>query len=184
MRIRLLFAFTLWLAASPASAAVIARVVAPASVPLGGFFDVELRADLGLPTLGWGLDLGYDPAILQISGAPSLGSDWDAFTAPDGDGLAGVYFPPSGAGLTGDDVLLAVVPFQALALGMVQLSLSATLVDLSEGFALDPEGFDLDVVFQSAQVTVVPEPGSAALTLCGLAALAARRYRAARAPRA
>jgi hypothetical protein len=170
-----------WLAAAPARSAVIARVVAPAQVQLGSAFDIELRADLGQPTLGWGLDLGFDPAALQRSGAPTIGPDWLSATAADGDGLAGIYFPdPGGSGLVGDGVLLAVVRFQALAAGVTQLELSATLADLGEGFALDPEGFD-SVRFEGAQVTVVPEPGTAALLalgLLGLIAFAAQRRRA------
>jgi hypothetical protein len=171
-----------WLAAAPAPAAVIARVVAPAQAQLGTSFDIELRASLSQPTLGWGLDLGFDPALVQRSGAPTIASPWTSVAAADGDGLAGIYFPPAGGvGLSGADVLLAVVRFQAQALGVTQLTLSATISDLGEGFALDPDGFDPSVVFQGAQVTIVPEPHTAALValgLLGLAVLAAQRRRA------
>ena len=172
MRIRLLalsLLASLW--AAPAGAAVIARVIAPASVGIGAQFDVELRADLGDPVLGWGLDLGFDPAIVQRVSAPTIGPDWFAVAVSDGDGLAGV----AAGGLTGDR-RLAVVRFQAIALGSTSFVLSDTLADLSEGFALDPAGFAA-VQYQSASVNVVPEPGTALLTALGLAGLAAgRRY--------
>jgi hypothetical protein len=158
----------LLLAAPAADAAVIARVVTPAAAqPVGGSFTVELRADLGDPVLGWGLDLAYDPARIQLTEPPEIGLEWAAFAAPDGDGLAAVRL---GDGLTGDDVLLATLHFQALAEGVAQLVLSATLADLSEGFALDPEGF-ASVTFQNGAVTIVPEPASGALLLSGLVGL-------------
>ena len=182
MRIRLLLSLSLLLASAPAHATVIAHVVAPASVLVGSFFDVELRASLPDPTLGWGLDLTANPANVQRSGAPTIGSSWTAFAAPDGDGLAGVYLPPpQGQGITGSDVLLAVVHFQALTIGDTDFQLSDTPTDLSEGFALDPQGY-APVQYQGARTTVtpVPEPATAALLFGGLASLAAARRRARR----
>ena len=180
MRIRLLLSLALWLAAAPVQATVIARVVAPATVQVGSFFDVELRASLPDPILGWGLDLSADPLLVQRSGAASISSSWIAFAAPDGDGLAGVYLPPpQGMGITGSDVLLAVVHYQALSIGDADFQVSDTSTDLTEGFALDPEGF-AQVQYQGARVSIapVPEPGTAALLLGGFASLAAARRRA------
>ena len=56
------------------------------------------------------------------------------------------------------------------------LGLAVTPGDLTEGFALDPSGFDLDVTFGSATVQALPEAGSALLlALAGVARLARRR---------
>ena len=166
---RMLLALTSLLLAAPASAAVIAYVIAPVSVGVGTQFDIELRGDLGDPVLGWGLDLGFDPAIVQQVSPPTIGPDWFAVTASDGDALAGI----AAGGLSGDRQL-AVVRFQAIALGSVSFVLSDTLADLSEGFALDPTGF-ATVQYQSATVNVVPEPTTALLLALGMAGLAARR---------
>jgi hypothetical protein len=166
---RMLLALTSLLLAAPASAAVIAYVIAPVSVDVGTQFDIELRGNLGDPTLGWGLDLGFDPAVVQPVGAPTIGPDWIAATASDGDGLAGIAL----TGLSGDR-RLAVVRFQAIALGSTSFVLSDTLADLSEGFALDPTGF-ATVQYQSATVNVVPEPATALLLVLGITGLAARR---------
>jgi hypothetical protein len=170
MNMRMLVALVpclLW--AAPAPAAVIARVIAPATVGVGAQFDVELRADLGDPVLGWGLDLAFDPAVVQRITPTTIGPDWFAVSASDGDGLAGI----AAGGLTGERQL-AVLRFQAIALGSTSFVLSDTLADLSEGFALDPAGF-ASVTYQGASVNVVPEPGTALLTALGLLGLAARR---------
>jgi hypothetical protein len=169
MRMRMLLALASLLLAAPAPAAVIAYVVAPASVGIGTQFDVELRANLGDPTIGWGLDLGFDPSVVQKVSGPTIGPDWLAATASDGDGLAGISL----TGLSGDR-RLAVVRFQAIAQGSTSFVLSDTLADLSEGFALDPSGF-ATVQYQSATVQVVPEPGTALLALLGLAGMALAR---------
>ena len=168
-----LLALALWLLAAPAPAAVMAYVVAPASVGIGSQFDVELRATLGDATLGWGVDLGYDASKVQLVSGPTIGSDWTAVAASDGDGLAGVAL----LGLTGDH-RLALLRFQAIAQGSASFVLSETLSDLSEGFALDPTGF-AQTTYQGATVNVVPEPATALLSALGLAGMAvARRPRA------
>ena len=168
MRMRMLLALASLLWAAPAPAAVIAYVTAPASVGIGAQFDVELRATLGDPTIGWGLDLGFNPSVVQKV-STTVGPDWLAVSASDGDGLAGISL----TGLSGDR-RLAVVRFQAIALGSTSFVLSDTMADLSEGFALDPSGF-ASVQYQSATVQVVPEPGTALLVALGVAGLAARR---------
>jgi hypothetical protein len=155
--------------APAAHAAVIARVLAPAGPHgVGSTLAVELRADLDDPVLGWGLDLAYDPSLLLLTGAPSIGPAWSGFPAPDGDGLAAIAL---GDGLSGANVLLATLSFQALGPGTAQLLLSASLADLTEGFALDPVGF-ADASFVGAEIVIVPEPATALLLLAGLLPLA------------
>jgi hypothetical protein len=93
---------------------------------------------------------------------------WTAGSA-DGDGLGGVSFP---AGLSGV-VTLATITLQGDAIGTTALDLAITAGDLTEGFALDPVGFDADVTLGSGVLNVVPEPAS--LSLLALAGLLIRR---------
>jgi hypothetical protein len=162
-------------AAAPADALVMVGFAPEASlVTPGTSFAVEIRAELGEPVLGFGLDLAFDPAILALESPPEIVAPWLPVFAPDGDGLAGVAFD---AGLVGDDVLLAVLRLRALAPGTSALALSVTPGDLSEGFALDPTGFAAAPGFVAGSVQVLPEPGTGVLVAAGLAALALRRSR-------
>jgi hypothetical protein len=141
-------------------------------VALGERLRVDLVADLDLPILGWGLDLGLEPSVFEVVGV-SIGASWLAVPSADGDGLAGLASP---VGVTGSDLLLASVTLQALAPGDTLLFADLTPGDLSEGFALDPSGFD-SVTLGSAAVRVVPEPASGSLlavALCTLLASARR----------
>jgi len=127
-------------------------------------FTVDIVADIPDPVVGWGLDLTIDdPAIISQVGAPAIGSQWSAGSAPDGDRLVGVAFPNS---ISGTDILLATITFSADALGETDLLLSITPADLTEGFPLDPTGF-ADVTFEAGHVTVVPEPITLALLAVG-----------------
>jgi hypothetical protein len=160
------------LASGPATATVIVRVVSPVSeVTVGETFAIELRAEASQPIFGFGLDLGFDGALLAIDAPPAIGSLWDPLIAPDGDGLAGLVFP---AGLTGD-LLLATLSFEALAPGITSIVASFTAGDLTEGLPLDPSGYDEDVSFVAAPIQVVPEPATGLLVAAGLLALAAFR---------
>lgn len=163
--------------ALPASATVILTIdPGLVEVSVGEGFQVEIRADLSEPTLGFGLDLLLDPTALALSAAPEIGPAWDPVSGSDGDGLAGVAFP---AGLSGDDILLATLSLVALRPGSHALGLATTPGDLTEGFPLDPTGFDTDVSFGSAVVQALPEPGLALLlaplAVANLARLARRR---------
>jgi hypothetical protein len=176
MRLRLLLlGASLLTAPAPAGALVMVGFAPEASlVTPGTSFAVEIRADLGEPVLGFGLDLAFDPAILALESPPEIAAPWLPLFAADGDALAGAAFD---AGLVGDDVLLAVLHLRALAPGTSALALSVTPGDLTEGFALDPEGFAADPFFAPGSVQVVPEPGTGLLVAAGLAALALRRPR-------
>jgi len=164
------------LASAPAAATVTVRVVSPVSeVSVGEIFSIQLRAEASQPILGFGLDLGFDGAVLAIDAPPAIGPLWDPLVAPDGDGLAGLVFP---AGLTGD-LLLATLSFEALAPGTTDIVASFTAGDLTEGFPLDPSGFDADVSFVGAPIQVVPEPAAGLLVAAGLLGLAGYRRAAA-----
>jgi hypothetical protein len=146
-------------------------------VQLGDTFTVDLVADLGSPVIGWGLDLATtsvgasDPAVLTIIAPPTIGSSWMAPPYnPDGDGVAGLGFP---AGISGNNVLLATLHYRADAPGEMDLLLSITPGDNTEGFALYPTGFATPT-FNAGHVTILPEPASLAF-LAILLPLARRR---------
>jgi len=164
--------------ASDASAlAVVTFSPQSQSVAQGANFQVAVYADFSVPAgatglIGFGLDLGYDASRITLTAPPQIGPGFTAFTGPDGDGFGGIAASTLGAGTW----LLATLGFHADTPGTSPLSVSVTAGDLTEGFALDPTGFD---GFQSVdgQVTVVPEPGSFALLGAALAALAFARRR-------
>lgn len=136
---------------------------------VGGSVAYEIRADLTNPILGWGLDLSLsNPAVASVTGV-AVGGSWTAASG-DGDGLGGLAFP---SGISGANILLATVTLEGDAIGSTDLLLSVTPGDQTEGFALDPIGFDGNVTLGSGELNVVPEPAS--LMLIGLGALALRR---------
>ena len=139
----------------------------PASLTVdpGTIFSVAIVADIPQPVVGWGLDLTIqNPAIVSVHAAPSIGPPWASAYAPDGDGLAALAFPSS---VSGTGVVLATISLSADAVGETDLWISVTPGDLSEGFALDPTGFDTFTV-EPGHVKV-PEPST--IALLGLAAL-------------
>ncbi len=127
------------------------------TVPLGDTFTIDLVADLNVQVLAWGLDLTVlAPGVVVQSAAPSIGPDWFAASAPDGDGLAGLAFPDA---VIGPGIILATLTLTAAAIGETDLLAGTTPEDFSEGFGLDPAGFAV-VSFASGHATVVPEPAS------------------------
>ena len=165
-------------ASAPASASVIAYASPASSTQAqGANFQVSIYADFTLPAgaaglLGFGLDLAYDHDLITLTAPPQLGPGFTGFTGPDGDALGGI----AANALPGGTLLLAILSFHADAPGTSPLNLSVTAGDLTEGFALDPTGFD-SVEFVTAQVTIVPEPGTALLLGTSLATLALARRR-------
>ena len=162
----------LWLV--PASARALTTLTVEPSAPtasIGEAVQVSIFADFTAPIVGFGIDFSVDASIMMLDGPASIGPDWVAVFAPDGDGLAGLT---PGAGISGDDVLLATLTLQAIGPGVAALVVSITLDDLTEGFALDPTGFDPTSIVNGFLV-VVPEPASAALLGLGLAVLAVCR---------
>ncbi|MBI5556791.1 MAG: VPLPA-CTERM sorting domain-containing protein [Deltaproteobacteria bacterium] len=139
-------------------------------VNVGDTFAVDLMADIPLAdtTLGWGLDISFDPLILAMPGAPEIGPAWTPILAPDGDSLAGLGFPP----VTGNNVLLATLNFQALNPGVTELLASSTFGDLTEGFPLLTGSFAQEnFIAGSVTVNAVPLPASLLLLGSGLAGL-------------
>ncbi len=153
------------LISQPSDASLVDVRVQPmeATVQLGDPFVAAIVADIPDPVLGFGLDLTFDGSILSTVGDPMIGPLFQPVVAPDGDGLAGLAFPSS---VSGSNILLATVMFNADNLGATGLVPGVTDGDLTEGFALDPTGF-AEASLHSARVTVVPEPMSAALLALG-----------------
>ncbi|HOO17932.1 MAG TPA: hypothetical protein PLU99_12595, partial [Phycisphaerae bacterium] len=90
---------------------------------------------------------------------------FDPVVSPDGDGFAGLLFPPDV--VHGEDVLLGTLTFAGTG---SWVDLGVTPGDLTEGFALASVGGFAAATFTGAYI---PEP--AALVLLALGALALRR---------
>lgn len=160
-------AFVLALAPASAQALAIVEVrLERSSVEIGDTVRIDLYADLSRSVVGWGLDLGVDPNLLEPMGSPQIGTQWAPVTAADGDGLAGLRTTPLPAQ---NDVWLASVTFLGLAYGTALVFADMTPGDLAEGFALDPIGFDT-VTLGTATIEVVPEPATGALVVLGVLA--------------
>lgn len=149
-------------------------------VLLGTTFDIDILADITDPVVGWGLDLTLqDPAIASLTGAPTIVAPWLAGFAPDGDGLVGLAdpFSPINGSVSGIGIVLATLSFSVDALGGTDLNLSVTLGDLTEGFPLDPTGFDATVTFEIGHINVTPEPASLLLMALAIPILLGSRRR-------
>jgi hypothetical protein len=167
----------LFAAATPALASVIVYFDAPATVEEGDTFSVNMLADIQDPVLGWGLDLRFDPLVLSQVGVPVIGSAWSSPPPPppgDGDGLLGLAFPS----VSGSNILLATLSFEALFEGSSTLEADVTTGDLTEGFPLIPSGFAsteyVDATVRVTPASDAPAPSIALLFGAGLAGLFAR----------
>ncbi len=79
------------------------------TVTAGDSFTVKLVADIPAPVVGWGLDVGFDSALLSLESV-EVGPAWHAATAADGDSLAGLVFPSP---VSGQNTLLATLHLKA-----------------------------------------------------------------------
>ncbi len=141
----------------------------PASPPIvGELFDVQIVANLPNAVLGWGLDFEIAMSDVAATTGVEIGGSWLSIATADGDGLGGVAFPDP---VSDQHVVLATISLEALAEGTTELILSDNhLTDLTEGFALEPDGFE-SVEYVSSNLTVIPEPSVISL-LAGLTFIA------------
>jgi len=152
----------LWVFAPVSSWAVmISLSPSTTDIYVGDAFSVDIIADIGAtePLLGWGLDIGNTSGLLIETAVPVIGSAW---------------LPP----VSGSDVLLASLSFQATGAGIADLIPSITLADLTEGFALAPPSIGFaDVMFTSLTLNImerpilIPVPGTGLLMLTVLAGM-------------
>ncbi len=149
------------------------------SVLVGDIFTIDILADIPDPVLGWGLDLNFDDGLVSQSAPPLVGAIWlPLLSTMDGDGLAGVAFPFQ---VSGANVLLASLTFEASAAGLATFAAGYTPLDLTEGFPQALPGSFADVSFTNTLVTInsvdIPEPKPLILFGVGLAVLGMTRWR-------
>jgi hypothetical protein len=150
------------LASAPAASGSIVVFFEPEdpTVEVGETVDVEIRATIDQSVVAWGLDLIIDKPLYAGWTSTVIGPLWDSTTTLDLDGLAGVRFPP---GVTGD-VLLATLTLEGLSEGETLLSLGVTPEE-DEGLLWEVGGLATGVQFDSATLTVTPEPTTLALLM-------------------
>ena len=162
-----------------AFAVIIVSFDAPVTnVAPGDMFSVDLVADVdsGMAITSFGLDVTFDPAILDTDSAvvptpiPFVGSLVD--TTMDGV-IKLTGFGPPGPGLSGL-LLLATLTFTAEMAGMTALDLAFPDFPVLDGFGLAAGGVALPDAVMPGQVNVtgvIPEPSTFLLVGLGLAAL-------------
>jgi len=154
------------LVSTPVMSAEVTVWFAPASstVVVGESVAIDIMANFEESAVAWGIDLALDEPAYADWIDTTIGLEWDATDTLDGDGLAGLRFPP---GISGD-VLLATLTFEGLVEGTTSLLLSSGPEE-DEGFLLESGFLATDVQFTPGSLTVIPEPASVALfALTGL----------------
>lgn len=168
------------LVGTPATALNILSLEPPsASAAVGDPLELTLRMDFDDTTVGGGITLDYDSAVLaldSISFTGAIGDDPDFRCPTDPDATSPVPCPSdadflsfgSFSGITGEGAV-ATIAWDPVGPG-------TTAIDLLETNTFSSTmGSELDVTFEGATATVVPEPGTLALLGVGVAALGARR---------
>lgn len=172
MKAQLTFAATaLLLAFGAAQAQTVSVDPVKTDVAVGASFTVDLDAT-GFPDkiFGGGYSVSFDPGILRLDDVTFPGS-WEFATSKGTiDNVAGtatdVFFNTFTAPIKGD-FLTATLKFTAIGKGTSAI----TLTD-SPSFPFGDEGGNaVAVSYVGGTVTAVPEPGSIALALAGVACL-------------
>jgi hypothetical protein len=146
---------------------------------LGQQFSLEIRAEIAEPSaiVGWGMDALFDDEMLTYTPLSDvfIGDEFTQGITNDGDGLAGLVFPPAEP-VWGTDVHLATITMTAIGLGDCDIFGGITIDDPLEGFVL-PGGDLLDVRFFGTTVSIiqqagVPAAGALPMAIAGLVTLA------------
>ena len=151
-------------------AALVGLLISPAMAAITVNLQPSGQVLADIPLADAIVGFGFDELIAVPAGLTYVGfTAGPLFTqvpsTPDGDGIAGIVFPP--AVVYGTGVLLGTLSFSGTG---SWVDLGATPGDLTDGFALPGVGQFADVVYNGAYI---PEPAS--LVLLALGALALRR---------
>jgi hypothetical protein len=155
-------------------AATIGTSANPAEVMPGDTFSVEIMAsDFDVALDGGGLNIQYDPTIVQLNYASVDTSVWDPINSGIDGGIdntsgeiSGIYFASSDD-ISGD-FPIATLGFTAMALGMSPLQLSP--YDMNP-FTSDGVLTPVTLEDGSINVSAVPLPAAAWFMLSGLGML-------------
>lgn len=186
----LLIGLSVLVVSAPASAVLITVGFDPSSIITapGDTFSLDLIASVD-PTaafVSFGLDITFDPAILDTTNAVVNGSIFGGSAVDfSTDGLielTGFVFPlPLGLGSVSGSLTLASLTFLAEAVGTTALIPGIDPLDPTEGFGLPlPPGGKVplnEITLNSGSVRPVPEPTTILLFGVGLAGIAGFRTR-------
>jgi len=133
--------------------------LAPSSsqVLVNDTFDIVISAILPDEIIGFGFDLLFDDALVQVTGT-QIADPFVPLHTPDGDGLAGLSYPNT---VSGTNINLATVSLLALSPGLADISIGVTPGDLTEGFSGTTSY--LDFVANPTSVEIVSDTPLAAL---------------------